>query len=105
MSNSSTCQIRLLPAFQLDLFQYNPHCNHLLVLTNEQIEPVDAQSCNLYQARSVIRRLSMKYQVQHIVFLSSRDQFKAESLLEELKYFLSNPATEITLLVPYHLPP
>jgi hypothetical protein len=103
--NEQRCQISILAAQKLDDLDYNCNYNHILVLVADPIETVDVRICSTRNLRANLNLINKQYEVKYYVFLSSRDQFKAEPLLKDLKYFLNQPAHELILLLPYLLPP
>jgi hypothetical protein len=98
-------QISILSAFQLDELGYNCNYNHMLVLLADPIETVEVKVCSARNLRANLNLINKRHLVKYYVFLSCRDQFKTEHLLKEMKDFLSQPAHEIILLLPYLLPP
>lgn len=105
MTKTPQCQISVMPVFGLRSFNYYGAYDHILVLTEGNIENTVVKICSPKKLRASLNLINKRYQVKYYVYLSFMDQFKADQLLSEIKHSLHHPTAEIILLLPYLAPP
>lgn len=105
MNKIPHCQIKVISVHQLNSSNYDGAYNQILALTEDHIEDVAAEICSSQKLRANLNLISKRYPVEYYVYLSSADHFKSHHLVDDVRCFISNPTTEIALLLPYLTPP